>query len=586
MKNDEATVSAKKTAIVSARAGAVAALLVLAGLLPLPLGAAIDQGDAASSGTTVIIASDFPAVAIDSEDTLDAEDRLPVLAEDVPKQADAPTGSDAREIDVRPPETSPPDADVSSEGDSNLTRSLWPPKELGIADRVQDWLARANREFQSTIIRRLSTPSAVAGDGIARKIEDVKDEDAAAAAAGAQEALSTAHAKLAAEAEAQHQRELSDAAAKAAEQAKAREAEAARIDEERKAAEEKRRAEEQKRQAELRLAEEEKAAKQKAAEEAAAKEAAEKAAAAAKEREIAERQAAEAAAAKRAAEAKEAEAKQQALREAEAAKAAEEAKAAEAAKAAKEAKEAKEAEEARAAEEAKAAEAKRRADEEAARIAAAQEAEARAKIAAASEAAEKERAAQEIAKKDAEAKQALAPQALAPQTPAPTRQAMVEDEDKDETNVAAAPRAAEQPSVNGAQPARKVEGKSSGESEAKAAARKPRHHARVHRQASNRSANRSVNRSGNAGASQSAHKGGPVVKRWVRRPRQGRCRLAGHKVLLPGRYTVARGDNLWLIALRHYHDGWYFRRIYRANQDVIRNPNLIYPCERLYLPSR
>ncbi|CAA2138943.1 LysM peptidoglycan-binding domain-containing protein [Hyphomicrobium sp. ghe19] len=556
MKNDEATVSAKKTAIVSARAGAVAALLVLAGLLPLPLGAAIDRGDSASSGTTVIIASEFPPVAIDSEDTLDAEDRLPVLAEDASTPPEAPASSDAREIDVWPPEADPSDADVSSETDSNLARSVWAPKELGIADRVQDWLARANREFQSTIIRRLSTPSAVAGDAIARNVEEVKGEDAAAAAARAEEAINTAQAKLAAEAEAKHQRELSDAAAKAAEEAKAREAEVARLDEERKATEEKRRTEEQRRQAELRVAEAEKAAKLKAAEDAAAKEAAEKAAAAAKEREIAERQAAEAAAAQRAAEAK-----QQALREAEAAKAAEEARAAEEAKGVEEAK-------------AKAAEAKRPADEEAAKAAAAQEAEARAKIAAASEAAEKERAAEVAAKKDAEAKQALAAQ-----TAAPTKQAMVEDEDKDETDVAAAPSATEQPSVSGAQPAKRVEGKFSGESDGKVAARKPRHHARVHRQASNRSTGRSVN----GGASQSAHSG-PVVKRWVRQPRQGRCRLAGHKVLLPGRYTVARGDNLWLIALRHYHDGWYFRRIYRANQDVIRNPNLIHPCERLYLP--
>ena len=210
---------------------------------------------------------------------------------------------------------------------------------------------------------------------------------------------------------------------------------------------------------------------------------------------------------------------------------------------------------------------RRRADEDAAKAAAAREAEEKAKVAAANEAAEKERAAQEAAKKDAEAKQASGS----------TKQAMVEDAEKDETNVAAAPSATEQPPVSGPPPARKVEDKSSGDRET--AVRKPHHsQARVHREASNRSTNH--------GANQSVRAHGPVVKPWVRRARQGRCRFAGHKVLLPGRYTVARGDNLWLIALRHYHDGWFFRRIYRANRDVIRNPSLIYPCQRLYLPHR
>src|SRR5205085_2026580 len=40
---------------------------------------------------------------------------------------------------------------------------------------------------------------------------------------------------------------------------------------------------------------------------------------------------------------------------------------------------------------------------------------------------------------------------------------------------------------------------------------------------------------------------GPVVKRWVRRIRQGRCQGAGQKILLPGRYVVGRGDSLWRI---------------------------------------
>jgi nucleoid-associated protein YgaU len=79
---------------------------------------------------------------------------------------------------------------------------------------------------------------------------------------------------------------------------------------------------------------------------------------------------------------------------------------------------------------------------------------------------------------------------------------------------------------------------------------------------------------------------GPVVKRWVRRARIGRCRYAGQKIMPPGRYVVAGGDSLWRIALRHYRSGLYFMRIYRANRDLLRNPNRIYPCQRLYLPRK
>ena len=80
------------------------------------------------------------------------------------------------------------------------------PDNLGFADRVQDWLARANREYQTTVIPRLSIPSAggaVAGDdAIAKKLEEVKEQDAEAAeaAARATEALKAAEAKQAEEA--------------------------------------------------------------------------------------------------------------------------------------------------------------------------------------------------------------------------------------------------------------------------------------------------------------------------------------------------------------------------------------------------
>ena len=559
MKNGEATVSAKKTAISSARAGAVTALLGVLALLPLPLDAAIDHGDAHSSGTTFAVDSRFArVVAKDNDDTLDARDEpFPVLAQDLPKPSSAATAEETAK---------------------DLTSSLWPPKELGFSDRVQDWLARANREFQTTIIRRLSTPAAGGdADAIARKIERVKQEDAEAAALRAKEALDAAQAKLAAEAEAKHSQELADAAAKAAEEAKAREAEAARLEAQRKADEAKRLAEEQKRQEQLRLAAEEKAAEQRAAEAAAAKkaederkaeaerqalkvaeeakakaaeEARRKAAeedakriaaeeaqkAAAKEREIAAQRAAEAAAAKKAEDERKADAERQAL------KAAEEAKA-------------KAAEEARR----KAAEddAKRIAAEEALKAAADREAKVK-------EAAEKDRLAQEAAKKDADAKRASES----------AKQAMVEDADKAKTNVAAAQSAAEPPPAKAQLPA--VISKKTSSRGAKGVARKQPHaHAHAHHAVKRRVvvASNSLAR-------------GTVVKPWVRRARQGRCRAAGEKVLLPGHYTVARGDSLWLIARRHYGKGAYYRRIYQANRDTISNPNRIYQCERLYLPRR
>ncbi|MBS0253210.1 MAG: LysM peptidoglycan-binding domain-containing protein, partial [Proteobacteria bacterium] len=65
-----------------------------------------------------------------------------------------------------------------------------------------------------------------------------------------------------------------------------------------------------------------------------------------------------------------------------------------------------------------------------------------------------------------------------------------------------------------------------------------------------------------------------------------KCRNAGRKAFAPGRYVVARGDTLWRIALRHYRNGMYYIRIYRANRSTIRDPNLIYPCQTIYLPRK
>ncbi|MBB4039407.1 nucleoid-associated protein YgaU [Microvirga flocculans] len=48
---------------------------------------------------------------------------------------------------------------------------------------------------------------------------------------------------------------------------------------------------------------------------------------------------------------------------------------------------------------------------------------------------------------------------------------------------------------------------------------------------------------------------------------------------------VSRGDNLWRISQRVYGKGLRYTVIYGANQDQIRNPDLIYPGQVFVLPS-
>jgi nucleoid-associated protein YgaU len=74
------------------------------------------------------------------------------------------------------------------------------------------------------------------------------------------------------------------------------------------------------------------------------------------------------------------------------------------------------------------------------------------------------------------------------------------------------------------------------------------------------------------------------------RPRQAtkgeRCQAAGAKVALPGWYVVKTGDTLWAIAERHYGAGARYRTIFLANRERLkRGPDLIMPCQQLYLPQ-
>jgi LysM repeat protein len=50
-------------------------------------------------------------------------------------------------------------------------------------------------------------------------------------------------------------------------------------------------------------------------------------------------------------------------------------------------------------------------------------------------------------------------------------------------------------------------------------------------------------------------------------------------------HQVTKGDTLWDLASRYYKDPYKWNRIWEANRDAIRNPNLIYPDQKLSLPD-
>lgn len=52
-----------------------------------------------------------------------------------------------------------------------------------------------------------------------------------------------------------------------------------------------------------------------------------------------------------------------------------------------------------------------------------------------------------------------------------------------------------------------------------------------------------------------------------------------------GTYVVKTGDSLWSIAKKYYGDGSKYTKIYNANKNIIKNPSLIYPGQKLVIPS-
>lgn len=49
-------------------------------------------------------------------------------------------------------------------------------------------------------------------------------------------------------------------------------------------------------------------------------------------------------------------------------------------------------------------------------------------------------------------------------------------------------------------------------------------------------------------------------------------------------HKVVRGDTLWAIAKRYYGNGSQYPKIFNANKDKVKNPNLIYPGQVLTIP--
>lgn len=54
----------------------------------------------------------------------------------------------------------------------------------------------------------------------------------------------------------------------------------------------------------------------------------------------------------------------------------------------------------------------------------------------------------------------------------------------------------------------------------------------------------------------------------------------------PKQYVVKKGDSLWKISVKFYGKGSQYTKIYNANRGIIgRNPNLIYPGQKLVIPK-
>ena len=49
-------------------------------------------------------------------------------------------------------------------------------------------------------------------------------------------------------------------------------------------------------------------------------------------------------------------------------------------------------------------------------------------------------------------------------------------------------------------------------------------------------------------------------------------------------HEVAKGDTLWKIAEQYYGDGSLYNNIFEANQDILKDPNVIKVGQKLRIP--
>lgn len=76
----------------------------------------------------------------------------------------------------------------------------------------------------------------------------------------------------------------------------------------------------------------------------------------------------------------------------------------------------------------------------------------------------------------------------------------------------------------------------------------------------------------------------PVYHKRHRRHRGPHCSSLGGEANTAGWYRARDNDTLWSIAERHYGAGRLYRRIYAANRRRLRDPDVVRPCQRLYIP--
>ncbi len=51
-------------------------------------------------------------------------------------------------------------------------------------------------------------------------------------------------------------------------------------------------------------------------------------------------------------------------------------------------------------------------------------------------------------------------------------------------------------------------------------------------------------------------------------------------------YEIQKGDTLWKVATEFYGNGAKYTAIFDANREVIKDPDLIYPGQKIRIPQQ